>query len=492
MSDRPSKHAELLLLCGKVRDDTLAAEDAARLDTLLQDSDEAKALYVRYMSVVSLLESRGDGQRLGDTDAERAESIGHDVLAELLQLEQKADAELVHQVDRLQGHDDSPWRVGGVIRWVIDRPAVLGGIAAVLALALMLVAVFSGPGNTPSNVPTTATATPQNEPVVVATLTASHNDQWAQASLARGSELHAGDRLTLTAGFAEITTNEGAVAMLEAPCTIQFTESSKVLHLHAGKLVGVCETDSSKGLLVRTPHMDITDLGTRFGVDADSSSTLVHVYEGEVQAARPDAPAGVEPTPLIAGQSARTSADTIVAIDHDPEPFAKILVVNEITGTGVGLAVGQADPNWRVVAIDGKPLVQRIPLKVIDDFDHVSLIDNNPATAQWVVMQPGQALDNQLESYTIQTEFLIPEHLDLERVDLVAHYYIDDLLERIRINGSQIYRPADYASRRNKQLVLNPDQAKLHHGINTVSIDISNKSNTPVGLHLAFRFHETN
>ena len=95
MSEPTNKSAELLLLCGKVRDDALTPGDAARLDALLQGSDQAKALYVQYMSVVSLLESRGVAEHVSAGDRQADEQDDQDVLLELLALERAAEAPIV-------------------------------------------------------------------------------------------------------------------------------------------------------------------------------------------------------------------------------------------------------------------------------------------------------------------------------------------------------------------------------------------------------------
>ncbi|MFK7790973.1 MAG: FecR domain-containing protein, partial [Phycisphaeraceae bacterium] len=162
----------------------------------------------------------------------------------------------------------------------------------------------------------------------VATLTATYNATWAPTgrasspshTLSPGSKLHAGDRLTLSAGFAEITTVEGAIAILQAPATIELLDNNNALRLHTGKLVGICETPSSKGFLVRTPHMDVIDLGTRFGVDAtQATASKVHVFEGEIQVSESTDGPDAQPTTLTAGQSAtaKGQADLMVS-QHDP------------------------------------------------------------------------------------------------------------------------------------------------------------------------------
>ncbi|MFK7790211.1 MAG: FecR domain-containing protein, partial [Phycisphaeraceae bacterium] len=295
MSDQHSTNVGLLLLLGKLRDEALTAEDAARLDELLQGSDEAKSLFVQYMSIASLLESRGVGERETQDD-DTPVTINHDVLAELLELEREAQTiELPTQAfepkPKVMKTDALTWReVTSAAAYLLNKPKMWGSLAALLALAVTLVIVL-GPSTTPAPIANTVgqDSTPQVNPITpVATLTATHNAKWAERALARGSALQAGQTLTLTAGFAEITTNDGAIAILEAPATIELLNNNNALRLHSGKLVGICETESSKGFLVRTPHMDITDLGTRFGVDTSMGrGTEVHVVEGSVQVEDP-------------------------------------------------------------------------------------------------------------------------------------------------------------------------------------------------------------
>jgi ferric-dicitrate binding protein FerR (iron transport regulator) len=222
---------------------------------------------------------------------------------------------------------------GSVLRktFTSKRAVQAYATAAVLLLAAMLFFVFAG--NDPSpDAPLAGQGTADElEPnttspsvlPVVATLTAEHDAVWDRHP---GRDLHAGQRFTLTTGFAEITTKAGAVAILEAPVTIETLDSRNAIRLFDGKLVGICETDSSKGFTVRTPHMNVTDLGTRFGVDASlPDASEVHVLEGSVLVTRADhVDQSVRPSQrLITGQSARASKNDaeIVSIEYDANRF---------------------------------------------------------------------------------------------------------------------------------------------------------------------------
>ncbi|MEO0475202.1 MAG: FecR domain-containing protein [Planctomycetota bacterium] len=202
---------------------------------------------------------------------------------------------------------------------------ITGGLAAAVLLGAVLAIVLltGGPEETES---IAAELDDTSDPVriarenpVVATLTATQNAEWAEGALAPASDLKAGQTLTLTAGYAKLTTRRGAVALLEAPCTIELIDSPNAIRLHAGKLVGICETDRSKGFLVRTPHLDVTDIGTRFGV-ATGDTTSVSVIEGEVELSTEQSSA---PVALTTGQTSALDlqAQAIVTVSNSADRF---------------------------------------------------------------------------------------------------------------------------------------------------------------------------
>lgn len=312
------------------------AEDAQRLSDWIASSKDNARVYYRVLSDERAI------QRCLEQDSARAvdhvsshpdDSAAGLVLAELAEAEANAEASVVEWVEI----KDRRWRVGSMqYAW-----AAMIAIATLTAVVVMLLA---GPkdSSTPSPFvegPSQKVPTQTMARQAVATLTNTSDAQWAGRAFAPGSELKPGQRLTLTAGFAEITTNDGAVAILTAPATVEMIDSPNALRLHTGKLVGICETDSSKGFLVRTPHMDVTDLGTRFGVDASASDlTQVHVIEGEVRVAR----VGVDPVFLTENQSAQASGDSssITAIQSAAERFDAIL---EESGLGNRIVVLDTD-----------------------------------------------------------------------------------------------------------------------------------------------------
>ncbi|MEO0474887.1 MAG: hypothetical protein AAF085_02795 [Planctomycetota bacterium] len=243
-------------------------------------------------------------------------------------------------------HSKTVGIIGYVGRQLLRRHAVaLSGFAVLLVVGVILVFVLSGTGDDPvepevvidtppvviddpavdpePDEPDEAPAPPA--PMVVATLTAERDATWDRQP---GQDLYAGERFTLTQGFAEITTQRGAVAIIEAPAVIELLDNDNALYLHTGKLVGICEVESSKGFLVRNRHLEITDLGTRFGVDASIPGVIrVQVFEGEVAAVSTNADAGVSPTRLTGGSSSqvKSASGFVEPIAYNDELFASLL-----------------------------------------------------------------------------------------------------------------------------------------------------------------------
>lgn len=240
------------------------------------------------------------------------------------------------------GADDAA-QVARVI--VVPRVVVwLAGVAAILLLTLVFwpeAPTPQGPGpvaQDPAIQPPAAEA-PAVEPpasvpveprvpvaaVPVAQLVGSVHARWqtdqGPIDLPVGADLLPGRRLTLTEGFAQLRTRQGALAILEAPCTIEFTDSDNALRLLEGKLVGVCQVPSSRGFTVHTPAGAVVDVGTRFGVMHDGV-TRTRVIEGEVHVSALAGGPEALPTALVAGQSASVDAGAgrvIVAAIADPQ-----------------------------------------------------------------------------------------------------------------------------------------------------------------------------
>jgi ferric-dicitrate binding protein FerR (iron transport regulator) len=300
----------------------LTAEDAAVLDAWIAADPANASTFLQLIRTHQALRDIGHEARL-TREAERVEADGLDLATLHVLARQEASAQevpfasvhepLANKVQEVEASrrtsdlyvtlNDLAWASGKAGRYLLRSKAfVAGSLAAAVLLSLLLLSPWDDEASDPITVPEIADASPgdtdaqalRTAPRTVARLTASDNAVWAKqtaegasapgSQLTIGTPLHPGTRLTLTAGFAEITTNDGAIAILEAPATIELLDNDNALKLHSGKLVGICETDASKGFIVRTPHMDITDLGTRFGVTVHSDRIETTVFAGEVLA----------------------------------------------------------------------------------------------------------------------------------------------------------------------------------------------------------------
>ncbi|MCK4998226.1 MAG: hypothetical protein KAS23_01785 [Anaerohalosphaera sp.] len=133
---------------------------------------------------------------------------------------------------------------------------------------------------------------------IVATLTDSINAEWISEDEipAKGEVLREG-ALTLVRGFAEITFDDGAVVIVEAPAVIEL-ESSKSMFVHSGKISAVI-SEYAIGFTVNILSGSIVDLGTEFGVSVEGDgSCSLYMFEGKAN--------------LIAGQEGQKRTSQIV------------------------------------------------------------------------------------------------------------------------------------------------------------------------------------
>lgn len=190
--------------------------------------------------------------------------------------------------------------------------------AAMMLIAVVLFFVFDR-GQTPSEQLALQGPAEQRQPdphaeadpPAVAILTGQHDAAWNTPGVLTGNALRPGQRLTLTAGAAEMTTELGVVATLEAPCTVEFVDHTNRLHLHSGKLF-VDVPARASGFTVMTPTAHAIDIGTQFGIEVDpeSQSTHIQVHKGLVHAVPVE---GNQP----AGQMIELTDNQAVAINSE-------------------------------------------------------------------------------------------------------------------------------------------------------------------------------
>ncbi|MEM6260493.1 MAG: LamG-like jellyroll fold domain-containing protein [Planctomycetota bacterium] len=427
--------------------DEISDEQLAALERLVRDDGQA------LQAMRAVLQQAGTMRVVFGEQRQFAHRIGeanqNEYLALLQTLSPASDPEPVHDVGHLPSNKESPSRqdlfaAGRYLYGHYLTPRVVGTVAAaaVLILGVVLAVVLlpgsdtppetaKAPGLTP---PTTAADTNR----VVATIAEQHGAVWltnnGEGSLPGRTLLGPNQRLTLVKGFAEITTVRGAQVLVQSPATIETTDSDNAIRLHRGKLVGICETARSKGFVVHAPGVDVVDLGTRFGVEADAArGTSVLVMEGSVRAEPAEtSPLAFEPVVLLQNDARRIEPETgslaelaveatPMFYDAAPHPYVQ--------------AVLEARPAvyWRFENDEG----QIIKSEVQPDRDHLSVIGNARLTKDGVV---GKAalLTNQaepyayfetresiaaldaLEEYTIELWYLTHERHEVEKDNSVG------------------------------------------------------------------------
>ena len=127
----------------------------------------------------------------------------------------------------------------------------------------------------------------QNEPKgttskAVAMLNRVVDAQWNQRDEAPrlGAPLEPG-WLRLKSGLAQIVFYSGARVVIEGPTEFQLISPSESL-CRSGKLTAEVPPEA-RGFRVGTPQMNVTDLGTSFGVDVKDRRTELHVFKGTVE-----------------------------------------------------------------------------------------------------------------------------------------------------------------------------------------------------------------
>ena len=141
-------------------------------------------------------------------------------------------------------------------------------------------------------------------------------------------ELDAHSIVNLSQGTFEITLNNGTRGVVLAPARFEL-RSEMEMRLERGTAWFEVSADG-KGFQVSTPELVVTDLGTEFGILADSESgDQVHVFSGRVEARGPQGDADM----LTAGQARRcVPTGKLEAIPVEPGNFFTHLPVETASG----------------------------------------------------------------------------------------------------------------------------------------------------------------
>jgi hypothetical protein len=160
---------------------------------------------------------------------------------------------------------------------VLKFPTPRKPVARAVALAACFLVLAAGLAlwlKRPAAKGTTSTA--------VAMLTRVVDARWSAGSEAprAGSALEPG-WLRLEAGLAQVVFYSGARVVIEGPAELQLVSPSDAV-CRSGRLLAEVPP-AARGFRVKTRDLDVVDIGTAFGIEAQHSRSEVHVFKGKVE-----------------------------------------------------------------------------------------------------------------------------------------------------------------------------------------------------------------
>jgi len=245
----------------------LAPHQAARLEALIAESDEARQYLMDCFQVHCDLawELRRQGADLGQPDS--SDNVPDPAISA-----------------------PRPKRHRG---WTFAAVAV----ASLLVIALGLTAVFrSGSQNSKAR------------PTSVARIEQVKDVRWRdEMAPAIGVPLPADSKLAFQEGLAEVVFDGGARMIIQGPAEVELQSRSSAVLLRGNLTVEV--PAEAHGFTVHTPNSTVVDLGTRFGVAFQAGQTEVEVFVGSVLLRVPGTQSGDGPQelPLVANSAVRVS-----------------------------------------------------------------------------------------------------------------------------------------------------------------------------------------
>ena len=223
---------ELNELCSALVDGQLTETQHARLQKMLIDSAEARRFYVRSMELSASLYS----------------------YASEMQSEPAEPRNIIRPAF---------WR-----RWSVPLAAA----------AVVTIGVWIGRSLLPETL-----APGDDEREFIARISGSKDPLWVGGvAFQNGDELHRGQRLELTSGFAEITFDSGAWLVVEGPASMDL-DSAWQATLRRGTIKANIPQEAI-GFKVSNASVDVVDLGTEFSMTAEDDGTAeVFVLNGQVE-----------------------------------------------------------------------------------------------------------------------------------------------------------------------------------------------------------------
>jgi hypothetical protein len=226
--------------------------------------------------------------------------------------------------------------------------------------------------------------------------------RWTDEGPDRRGRLGEGEH-GLGEGVVRFETAAGAVVSVAAPARFRIAAADRI-ELRSGRLTARLLTEEAR-LAVRCGEIEITDLGTSFGVDADGAGvTLVSVFDGEVAVSGGGA-AGLR---LTEGQSALGGAAggrAPQATRYDPHPFRELwpltVGVNEASSLIEFLPPGPLLRPLREYRADGRLFLLPERQKAVTD--RRLALDLAPSAPMWP--------DSPVSPYPLEAEARVSSYL---------------------------------------------------------------------------------
>jgi len=280
MSEHPMNDEDFRALCDAHLDGTLTPDTRELLTNQLRDLQKRRRFFVEYCQLDAGLKLGSGASAFDRMPAELAEELA-----------QTADSNIV----------EFPAKRGiGLREWCL---------AAAACVAFLFAGLWVGPR-----------LADNRQTAGVGWISETRNCQWGDASFAtvKGSRLQRGD-LFLAAGHATLKFDSGAEVTLEGPARFEVFDE-----MHCAIREGTLTADvppSAIGFTVTTPHGDVVDFGTKFGINANSNGRSgVQVIEGKVELRH--TPTG-QTLELLEGEKAVYDATSTKSLNADTEAELK-------------------------------------------------------------------------------------------------------------------------------------------------------------------------
>lgn len=280
-------------------------------------------------------------------------------------------------------------------------------------------------------------------PAPVATLASESAANWEGWSPGVGKTFREGDSLTLVSGKARISVGYGAEIAAEGPCALTFVARDKV-KLERGK-VAVHVAEWAKGFTVLTDAMEVVDLGTTFTVSADEEAgSQTSVLSGLVRV-HPKVAEESGRSGVLVKEGGSFGVDKLGRSGTLQQNVAELLDVAELRNmvpykpiqlhnSGEGLAEGDEDPYWQVLA-DPTSDADRSGYALVCEPDE-RYLPNEPSQSQWISKADWRTTPPNSQ-YTFRTEFDLDGY-DLSTIRFFGRFLADNGVQEVRVNGKPV------------------------------------------------------